>query len=161
MGSRRPVGKKPAGAGRGGAAADQSAARVTPIRTVQVLYHAPIPIGHRVEVQFFKDMSGGDAPAQHKVIRETPIITDLDTGIVYSALAHHDHAGKLRDWLDVPFPDRLEPRPNVFFAERITGRVLGCRIITEPRNPGTMEVMTQIRVAPDPNFADEDTLEQI
>jgi hypothetical protein len=128
---------------------------------VQVLYHAPIPIGHRVEIQFFKDMSAGDQPAAQTVIAETPIITDLDSGVTYSAMAHHDHAGKLRDWLGTPFPERLDPQQNVFFAERVTGRVLGCRIITDPRTPGTMEVMTQLKVAPDPNFADDDTLEQI
>jgi hypothetical protein len=134
---------------------------VTPIRTVQVLYHAPIPVGHRVEIQFFKDMSAGPAPSDHQVISETPIITDLDTGVAYSAFAHYDHAGHLREWLRTPFPERLEPQPNVFFAERVTGRVLGCRIITDPRTPGKVEVMTQLRVAPDPNFADDDTLEQI
>ena len=161
MASRRKVSNSGGGPTRGGAAADQSTSRVTPIRTVQVLYHAPIPVGHRVEIQFFKDMSAGPSPSDHQIISETPIITDLDTGVAYSSFAHYDHAGQLRDWLRSPFPERLEPQPKVFFAERVTGRVLGCRIITDPRTPGKVEVMTQLRVAPDPNFADDDTLEQI
>ena len=116
------------------------------LRTIQVLYHAPIPVGHRVEVQFFKESPEGPSAPDAKILVESPIVTDLDSGVSYSALSHYDQTGHLREWLEVPFPERLQPRPHVYFAERITGRVTACRVISDARAPTKLEVMTQLRV---------------
>jgi hypothetical protein len=120
------------------------------LRTVQVLYSAPIPVGHRVEVQFFRESEEGAGAGEQQLLLETPIITDLDTGVVYASIAHYDRGGRLRQWLQTPFPERLEPYPHVFFGERLIGLVVACRVITDARAPGALDVMTQLKIEPEP-----------
>lgn len=158
MGSRRRISRgaeRPAPGQTSGPAA--AAGRTTEVQTIQVLYSAPIPVGHRVEVDFFKHSPGGPSAAEFTVLVDKPIITDVDTGVVYAALSHYDHAGELRAWLQTPFPERLEPQQDVYFADRLTGTVTACRVITDARTPGKTEVMTQLRVEIDGGVDDEST----
>lgn len=120
------------------------------LRTVQVLGHVPIPVGHRAEVQHFASTEAGAPTPDQELLLQAPIITDLTTGVVYACMVHYDRRGHLRQWLSTPFPERLEPHPTVVFGERIVGKVLSCRIISDARRAGQLEVMTQLKIEPEP-----------
>jgi len=60
--------------------------------TLQLKMLAPVPVGHRVKIEFFsRDVYDGAmfvTKSGRAVDPETPIVSDLDSGIVWKPLAH-------------------------------------------------------------------------
>jgi hypothetical protein len=80
----------------------------------------PIPVGHRIEARFYDE---SDAYASR---RESPVIIDLDTGIVYG---HHWHFADINgasvgDPMSLPATVRAE-LPTV---RRVVGRVTATQV---------------------------------
>jgi hypothetical protein len=114
------------------------------MRVVTVLI-APVPVGHRVELTWFEEVSRGLVPGQERVDDRPhqPLIRDLDTGVEYAS-----------DWVlgvsrrrrpDVPFELGEVPRTELRVQRRATGVVRACRLVTVRGFP-ELEVQTHLEV---------------
>ena len=109
-----------------------------------VLYAVPIPVGHRVEVRWYAQVSsrlfGGTAetPREHE-----PQIVDLDTGIEYAS--DHAYAGGEGKRPDTP----LELAPTITAAPGrvLRGVVRACRVI-HVRRFSELDVQTYLTIEP-------------
>lgn len=96
---------------------------------VVCIFAAPIPVGHRVECQWFAEQVQGVLSGARTVTwNHEPLIKDLDSGIEYSS-----H----RAWQVMGGKASLEPlhignmpNPSVQATHRLVGVVRRCRVIT-------------------------------
>lgn len=96
--------------------------------TVFVFHHAaPIPIGHRVELQFF-ERDTGFFSVEYSEQLDMPLIRDLDTGIEYAP--EWLFKTEARDNLGLTSPRALEMSPSVRPTRSLTGTVVACRVVT-------------------------------
>jgi hypothetical protein len=113
-----------------------------------VVYVAPIPVGHRVRCTWYEEVQRGLVPGQERTDERPhqPILSDLDTGIVYAS-----------DWV---FGAGRRPRPDAPYAvgdtlltdrrpvRQVEGVVTGCRVITVRGYP-ELEVQTHLAIEED------------
>lgn len=115
---------------------------------------APIPIGHRVELQFFEEAASAGLfkkdtaePNWHE-----PMARDLDTGVIYASHWHFVERSSMGT--NAHFAKVNTYPPNVLArlkpAARVVGRVVYCRVITESVGSGIFKVQTTLTVAPEP-----------
>ena len=96
------------------------------MRDLVVIYAAPIPVGHRVEVRWYTQVSsrlfGGDkeTPRDHE-----PVIVDLDTGIEFAS----DHAYTSGGMKHPDQPVDLSPTATADPSTILRGTVRACRVV--------------------------------
>jgi hypothetical protein len=104
------------------------------MQTFELLFVAPIPVGHRVELVWHgepepgwisSNIKKGSAPIPSK-----PVLRDLDTGIIYGPL---DHFLEQRTGYKISDVRPVEPRPleQLGVHASVRGRVVECRVLTE------------------------------
>lgn len=92
----------------------------------------PIPVGHRVRVEYFhscketRGLFGRGAPEVKIREIDSPRVTDLTTGIIYGHLIHYDDGGSLRG-SKINAGDQLL-RSDLEVRQTIEGEVTACRI---------------------------------
>lgn len=102
------------------------------IQDLTLDYVAPIPVGNRVEVIQYKEVST-DRKGREEI---NPVkglwIKDLDTGIEYGVSQHFEKR-KLWIWFEVQvWP--LDVREELVVDKKFTGKVLRCRIMSMRSN---------------------------
>lgn len=108
-----------------------------------VMYVAPIPVGHRVRITWNQEAQRGLVPGQERTDDRPhePVLTDLDTGIVFTSDWGHGAGRRKRP--DQPYdvgPDLVSD----FREERsVEGTVAACRVITVRGYPD-LEVQTEL-----------------
>lgn len=118
-------------------------------RTVVVVFAAPIPVGHRVELTWFEVVRPGLVPGQERTDdrEHQPVVRDLDTGVSYTT-----------DWVvgverrprpDAPYRVGDGPRADARPSATLRGVVRACTVITIRGYP-EVDVQTELRIAPDP-----------
>lgn len=113
--------------------------------TVHILGLAPVPVGHRVEIRWYREQVisrlGGmqvvDAP-------QRPWLKDLDTGIVWAAHWIFHQGGVFNDRVNV---GTMEARREIELTRTLTGRVLATQVVTV--NTSDMTIETMLVIAPD------------
>ncbi len=104
--------------------------------TFDLLFAAPIPVGHRVELIWrgeptaeYKGILGKPTIGSGPADRSKPTVRDLDTGIIYGPLDHYltqtvKHRNHVR-------PIEAEPNAALEPAGHFIGRVLACRVLSQ------------------------------
>jgi hypothetical protein len=99
-------------------------------RTFTVVYPVPIPVGHKVKLQFYLKPEG-ILKKKYVPQENQPLITDLDTGIEYGSFWHYKNVMSMSASSytanEYPFDVRNDIEP----AESFTGKVKKCRLLTE------------------------------
>ncbi|MCB9562209.1 MAG: hypothetical protein H6708_17530 [Kofleriaceae bacterium] len=115
------------------------------MRTILVLYAVPIPVGHRVEVRWYTQVSGKLFGGSKETAREhEPVVVDLDTGIEFAS--DHAYSG----------PGLKRPDEPVEMSEGITGvpstvlrgTVRACRVL-HVRRFNELDVQTYLTIEPE------------
>ncbi len=111
---------------------------------IVVVQVAPVPVGHRVEVVWYEEVSRGLAGQERVDDRpHQPLIRDLDTGVEY-----------VTDWTlgtsrrrrpDAPYETGEGPRADLRVQRRVTGVVRRCQLVTIRGFP-ELEVQTHLEV---------------
>ena len=97
---------------------------------IVAVYAAPVPVGHRVEVTWFEEVTRGlgGGPPRIDQREHQPLIVDLDTGVRYET-----------DWMlgasrrrspDAPYEVGEVVRTELREARRLEGVVRSCRVVT-------------------------------
>jgi hypothetical protein len=112
---------------------------------IVVLYAAPIPVGHRVELRWYEQVSTGLLGGKNETAREhEPVLVDLDTGIEYAS----DHAYGQTDSMKRPDqPITVASQPVGEPVQILTGRVKACRVI-HVRRYRDIDVQTDLLIDP-------------
>lgn len=115
------------------------------MRDVVVLYAAPIPVGHRVEIRWYVQVSsrlfGGDKETPRDA---EPVIVDLDTGIEFAS----DHAYTSGGMKRPDEPVDLSTTPTGEPSTILRGTVRTCRVI-HVRRFSELDVQTYLSIEPD------------
>ena len=113
--------------------------------TVHVLGLAPIPVGHRVEIRWYREIvTTAVGGRQIREEPQQPWIKDLDTGVIYAAHWLFVAGGVYGDRVNV---GTREIRPTLEPTRALTGRVLSTQVVTV--NSSDMTIETMLVVAPD------------
>ena len=111
-----------------------------------VVLVAPVPVGHRVEVCFLRRRVPGLISDRVLEADHQPIITDLDSGVIYaSELAWAEDDPKRPD---LPLPLRVGAVPPAEVKQRLVGRVRACRVLTL-RSFRDVDVQTHLQIEVD------------
>ena len=109
---------------------------------------ALVPVGHRVEITWFKREKPALFGSGEQVLDEDePYVRDLDSGIVYTVPWHH--TGKPFILSSDRSGDDAVAAQNQPTA-RVVGRVVGCRVVTVAveTSSGSTHFQTYLTVAP-------------
>lgn len=110
-----------------------------------VLYAVPIPVGHRVEVRWYTQISsplfgGSRETARH----HEPVIVDLETGIEYAS----DHAYTGGEVKRPDEPVELSPVLTGESSRVLRGTVRACRVM-HIRRFSEIDVQTYLSIEPE------------
>lgn len=94
-------------------------------RVVNFAFEAAIPVGHRVELRLFSREVGVFSKKLEPHV-DQPLVTDLDSGVVYGAGWHFEPISMYVSGQSRPLP--LEVRSDIPEVARLAGRVVACRI---------------------------------
>jgi hypothetical protein len=102
------------------------------MQTYEMLLVAPVPVGHRVELRWYRKLVTGLLSGQrYESTPNHPFVRDLDTGVVYG---DHDlflrHGAVVQVSVDKPTPLEWDPLPEHQLEYQVVGRVVGCRVST-------------------------------
>jgi hypothetical protein len=116
---------------------------------IVVVYVAPIPVGHRVEVTWTEEVRRGLVPGQERTDSRPhqPVLVDLDTGVVY--LSDWSVGAGRRRSPDQPYDVGVEPMQDHRVARIVRGVVKACRVVTVRGFP-QLDVQTHLTIEPDP-----------
>lgn len=95
---------------------------------VVVMYQAPIPIGHQVEVVWYEIIESGLLGKKSRSWPHEPLITDINTGIEYASERWLASIGVKHTGRPVDIGDELAAGARVL--QRLRGYVRKCRVIT-------------------------------
>jgi len=117
------------------------------MQRIDFVYSAPIPVGHRVQVTWFRVSKSGLLGKRSDDRPFEPAIKDLETGIEYVSDFTLPHSGaKLPD---VPLDVRNEPPEGAEVETVLEGRVAFCRVVTI-RGFADYDVQTTLVIDPEP-----------
>lgn len=121
-------------------------ATIRGMQKIVVIYQAAVPVGHRVEVVWYQRVTGGLFGESRQDRPHEPVITDLDTGIVYLSdrLLITPGFKRPKEPFDVSEGLSSESRE----VRRLRGVVRACRVITI-RSFADVELQTELTVAPE------------
>ena len=111
-----------------------------------VIFQAPIPVGHRVELVWYDVVTSGLFGESRKERPHEPVIADLDTGVVYVSDRLLAHPGMKRP--HEPFDVSEKLTEDAREVRRVRGVVRGCRVITI-RSFSDIDVQTELTIAPE------------
>ncbi|KAB2886337.1 MAG: hypothetical protein F9K40_22125 [Kofleriaceae bacterium] len=115
------------------------------MRNVLVLYAAPIPVGHRVELRWYTQVSSGLFGGSKETARELePVIVDLDTGIEFAS----DHAYTGGGVKRPDEPVEISPVVTGEPSSVLRGTVRACRVI-HVRRFSELDVQTYLSIEPE------------
>lgn len=111
-----------------------------------VVYAVALPVGHRVEVRWYSQVSGRlfggttETPREHE-----PVIVDLDTGVEYAS--DHTYTGGGAKYFGTPL--ELSPTITAEPTRVLRGVVRACRVI-QIRRFSELDVQTHLWIEPTP-----------
>jgi hypothetical protein len=100
--------------------------------TYELLVLAPVPVGHQVEINWYKkEVTGILTGKSWKQFPHTPIIKDLDSGIVYGTFDFFwEHGAAAAIDMDKPTKLSVQVLPQLKLQWAIKGKVTACRVAT-------------------------------
>ena len=108
------------------------------MKTFELLVLAPVPVGHQVEIRWYKKQIKGLLSGKRwKEFPHSPIIKDLDSGVVYGTFdCFWDHGAAVA--LDMDSPTKLseEVLPQLELQKAVKGKVVACRVATHDMGVG-------------------------
>lgn len=101
-------------------------------KTYELLVLAPVPIGHQVELRWYrKQVKGVLSGKKWKEFPYSPIIKDLDSGVVYGTFDFFlDKSTAVAIDMDRPTILSEEVLPQLELKKSIKGKVTACRVAT-------------------------------
>jgi len=101
-------------------------------KTYELLVLAPVPVGHQVEINWYKKQVTGILTGKNwKEFPHTPIIKDLDSGVVYGTFDFFwDHAAAAAIDMEKPTALSLQVLPQLKPQYAVRGKVTACRVAT-------------------------------
>jgi len=115
------------------------------MKEIVVLYALPIPVGHRVEVRWYTQMSSKLFGGRSETLREyEPVIVDLDTGIEFASDHAYTGGGVKRPDQPVEMSAVVTGEP----ASTLRGTVRACRVL-HIRRFSEVDVQTYLSIEPD------------
>jgi hypothetical protein len=95
-----------------------------------VVFVAPVPVGHSVEITWYEHVQEGLVPSQSRVDSRPaePVIRDLDTGITY--MTEWAVGSQRRKSPDAAYELGDDLLADYQEAKQVTGKVLWCQVVT-------------------------------
>ncbi len=116
-----------------------------PTRDVLILYAAAIPVGHRVEVRWYTQVSSKLFGGTESTSRDhEPVIVDLDTGIEYASDHAYTGGGAKRPDEPIELSEGVTGEPSGV----LRGTVRACRVI-HVRRFSELDVQTYLTIEPE------------
>lgn len=110
-----------------------------------VIFQAPIPVGHRVELEWYDMHDAGFFGTNRKPRPHEPVVTDLDTGVVYMSDRLLFTSGVKAPHTPLEVGERLSEDAKP--VKRVQGIVRACRVVTI-RSFGDIDLQTELTVEP-------------
>jgi hypothetical protein len=122
------------------------------MKTYELLVLAPIPVGHQVELRWYKkQVRGLLSGTKWQEFPYTPIITDLDSGIVYGTFDFFwDRGAAAAISMDSPTQLSQQALPQLELQGAAKGKVVACRVATYDMGTGSsrlFKVQTSLTIA--------------
>lgn len=111
-----------------------------------VIFQAPVPVGHRVELVWYDVVVDGLFGTSRRERPHEPVITDLDTGIVYVSDRLFVTPGVKRAKEPIEVSEELNKDAKE--VKRVRGVVRRCRVITV-LSFSDFELQTELTIAPE------------
>ena len=102
------------------------------METYELLVLAPVPVGHQVEIRWYKkQIKGLLSGTRWQEFPHSPVIKDLDSGIVYGTFDCFWDSG-VAATLKMDSPTELGEQvlPQLELKKTVTGKVAACRVAT-------------------------------
>lgn len=101
-------------------------------KTYELLVLAPVPVGHQVELNWYKKQVTGILTGKKwEEFPHTPIIKDLDSGVVYGTFDFFwDHGAAAVIDMDKPTALSVQVLPQLELQYAVKGKVTACRVAT-------------------------------
>ena len=101
-------------------------------KTYELLVLAPVPVGHQVEINWYKKQVTGILTGKKwEEFPHTPIIKDLDSGVVYGTFDFFwDHGAAAAVDMQKPTALSVQVLPQLEPQWAVKGRVAACRVAT-------------------------------
>jgi hypothetical protein len=115
------------------------------METIIVLFHAPIPVGHRVQIVWYQCLQGGLFGGKLTLLEHEPQIIDLDTGIEYVTDKLTGSPGNKQHGAPLAVGPGIDARAKP--RRQLVGVVQRCRIVTH-RIFGEQDVQTELTIVP-------------
>ena len=124
------------------------------MKVIDILFAAPIPRGHRVEVTWYaKTVTGLLSGRRLQEFPYHPVVRDLDTGIVYGSFDFFWRQGAVSTVsTETPTSLELDVLPEFSIASRLIGTVISCRVATYDLGIGSsrmLKIQTTLVIEPD------------
>jgi hypothetical protein len=122
------------------------------MNTYELLVLAPVPVGHQVEIRWYrKQVKGLLSGTRWEEFPHTPIVQDLDSGIVYGTFDCFWDTGAAAS-LNMERPTELSEQvlPQLELQKAVKGRVVACRVATYDLGIGSsrlFKVQTSLTIA--------------
>jgi len=112
---------------------------------ITVLFHAPVPVGHRVQVVWYECMQGGIFGGKMALLEHEPQIIDLVTGVEYVSDKLTGTSGEKQAGKPLAVGPGIDARAKPRY--QLVGVVQRCRIVNH-RTFGELEAQTELTIAP-------------
>ena len=122
------------------------------MKTYELLVLAPVPVGHQVEIRWYKKQIKGLLSGKRwQEFPHSPIIQDLDSGIVYGTFDCFWDPG-VAATLSMDSPTELSEQvlPQLELQKAVKGEVVACRVATFDMGVGSsrlFKVQTSLTIA--------------
>lgn len=116
------------------------------MQTIELLYPAVIPVGHRVEIRWYEAPVGGFWGSKPVVVDHEPLVRDLDTGVVYAPGWLFAESTGVRP--NRAQEVRREPRTDAREVRALTGTVKSCRVLAWNGGDGSCLLQTTLTIDP-------------
>lgn len=102
------------------------------MKTYELLVLAPVPVGHQVKIRWYKKQIKGLLSGKRwKEFPHSPIIKDLDSGVVYGTFdCFWDHGAAVALDMDSPIELGEQVLPQLELQKTVTAKVAACRVAT-------------------------------
>ncbi|MDC0668051.1 hypothetical protein [Nannocystis radixulma] len=111
-----------------------------------VIFQAPVPVGHRVELTWYDLVDAGFFGGTNRKTRpHEPVVTDLDTGIVYLSDRVLDTPGMKSP--DTPYGVSDAISKIATQVKSVRGIVRACRVVTI-RSFAEIDLQTELTIEP-------------
>lgn len=115
------------------------------MKKIIALFHAPVPVGHRVQVVWYECLQGGIFGSTTALLEHEPQIIDLVTGIEYISDKLTGTSGEKVALKPLAFGPGVDARAKPRY--QLVGVVQRCRIVSH-RTFGELEAQTELTIVP-------------